>query len=188
MLTTPFASLLRCVRLLAGVASVFVLLGCETEPSRPTPTTGSPCFEDRNCDSAAYCATDGVCRPYRACNPGSCGPDEVCDGSLCRFVDGCTFDEDCRRDEVCGPFNECDPIPLCVADEQCTAASLGCGLNGICASDSTDTGVDRCFRDSHCLSGYRCAPDGLCYWRAFCQEDLDCPTGFFCTTIGICLP
>ena len=165
------------------------------------------CERREDCEGGQVCTAQGVCGPCES--GGQCRLQERCDAEarVCTPRDGwgteCTASADCalgrwcrqglcraRVDVVLCPSGTRDECP---SGQRCNTASLVCEEDLGCVEDM-DCGptercnaglhacVPRCFEDTVCASGERCA-DGRCVQ---CEANAECGPGLFCDAAGRC--
>ncbi|MDI7269895.1 MAG: hypothetical protein QME96_18035 [Myxococcota bacterium] len=196
------------VMVVAG-AVAFVPLGCQEDPSDPTPNPSyTPCTIDDQCTVAGeVCDTsrcDSCCPgapPGSACIAMCCGrcvtdtrPDcssdsecregvQWCEGGKCVPCDNPICDIDCVAGMVPARNGcqpcECAPYGPCMSDDQCGAGEV-CDTSG-CLSCCPDAGPDVVCIAACCGM---CVPDP----GPECSSDSDCRVGLEWCEGGRCVP
>lgn len=200
---------------LVGLGFVGVALGasaCSSIPTFPSieGDAGIECGEDRACGSGEVCL-EGHC--YAECDPGDCGPLEVCIEGICvdpSAVDAGPFDAGPRDagPPDAGPPDPCveaacsGETPLCRAGVclQCdeTSRDLCGGATTVC-----DVAYGSCVAYAPavcaaCNNDADCGGAGTCVTRGGATEPTErvclpsctagCPQGFTCGTGDVCVP
>ena len=142
------------------------------------PYNPPQCSNNSDCPGNEVCV-NGKCQPPqpigtapedKCYSDGDCGPDQVCDGGLCKDKE-CDSTSDCGPDEICKNGickpTECEQSADCPDGKVC--------IDGECTNPE-------CSEDRDCPSGENCDDGGVCTDRC---EDVTCPSGEVCIE-GIC--
>jgi len=148
-------------------------------------TCDSFCSTSDDCGMEEYCASDGTCLPFMACdqtedcsNPDntflsdSCVGTTTCEKGTCaktcdRF---CSTNDDCREQEYCSSDGTCRTIGTCAQVKDCdNLVSVGCvGTTtcdeGVCSKkcDTFCSTSDDCGMEEYCASNGKCLPFIAC--------------------------
>lgn len=174
----------RCASLHAGAPPACLpttSTGCYGRT--PSPTAGSACGCDADCDSGSRCLTEaaagfpqGLCAAVCKDDSG-CPATHHCFGGLC--LKRCVVDDACGLGRLCG-FDIC--YPYCVTDAECVNGTCD-RYSGQCKASATSGGGvgATCTGNSACKSGLcdKFHLDGSC--ATYCSlERGACPDQALC--------